>query len=412
MSLLRLVLIRWLERRLSVRSLYKILKPIAFAHAVFTVLKGTVLKGKPPSVTLPDCLGTGKPVCAVRPGRTFLYLNRTLQYFPEQLSSAKWRNCCRIVGLEHLQTARRGGRPVVLAFCHFGAYFLLECWLQAAGFPVATLVGATSKSKSRFRRLNDQLSPFVENPMMFFLDQLRQASEFLAVGNSLLIAIDSNFGKQMSVPMCEGWIFQMATGAIRLATRHQADLIPCSIIGEGRWQFRIEVGRPVPREYLSAEADGLSAGRHLLEEMSVHFQACPEQCSTPLVQRFRLPNNLSEATSAEKKADTCEIQLGRGDSGVRHRARMAATFTSKHQRRLMGGLLGAVVLVACVGCQTFSLSEEDFQRQQRGETVDHETGEVVGVVGSVGYRGAIIGEAVTAAVRKQIVRLMIEDAKS
>lgn len=175
----------------------------------------------------------------------------------------------------------------MLAFCHFGPYFLLESWLYAAGFPAAALVGETSRSNTRFRRLSNQLSPFVENPILFFLDQLRQAREFLAAGNSLLLAIDSKFGKQLRVPVHDGWLFQMATGPIRLAARHQAELIPCCIMEEGRWQFRIELGQPVPREYLTPKADGISAGQHLLKEMSVHFQTCPQQCSRHLVQRFR-----------------------------------------------------------------------------------------------------------------------------
>jgi len=86
--------------------------------------------------------------------------------------------------------------------------------------------------------------------------------------------------------------------------------------------------------------------------------------------------------------------------GVRHTTRMTATVTSTLQRRLMGGLLLGVVLTGCVGCQTFSLSDEDFQKQQRGGMVDQETGEAVGVVGTVGYYGAIVGDAVAEAVRK------------
>jgi lauroyl/myristoyl acyltransferase len=210
-----------------------------------------------------------------------------LQSFPEQLPSAKWSGCCRIVGVEPLHKARCGIRPVVLAFCHFGAYDLLGFWLHASGFPVATLVGAASTSPSAFRRLKGRISHFAANPVMFFMDQLPQACEFLAAGDTLLIAIDSHSGKQMSVPFRDGWAFQMATGAIRLAMRYQAELIPCCIIDEGGWQFRVELGRPVPREYLTVGTDGLSAGKHLLEEMSVHFQACPEQCSPGLFQRFR-----------------------------------------------------------------------------------------------------------------------------
>ena len=67
---------------------------------------------------------------------------------------------------------------------------------------------------------------------------------------------------------------------------------------------------------------------------------------------------------------------------------------------MAGGPLFLVVMLACAGCQTFSLSQEDFHRQQEGGTVDRETGQVVGVVGTAGYYGAILGEVVASALRK------------
>jgi hypothetical protein len=79
---------------------------------------------------------------------------------------------------------------------------------------------------------------------------------------------------------------------------------------------------------------------------------------------------------------------------------MTATFSSKLQRRLMGGLLLGIVLTGCVGCQTFSLSDADFQKQQKGGTVDPQTGDIVRVVGTAGYYGAMIGEFVAEAVGK------------
>lgn len=79
---------------------------------------------------------------------------------------------------------------------------------------------------------------------------------------------------------------------------------------------------------------------------------------------------------------------------------MATTFTSKLQRRLISGLLLGIVLTGCVGCQTFSLSDADFQRQQKGQVIDPQTGEIVGVVGTAGYYGAMIGEFVAAATGK------------
>ena len=86
------------------------------------------------------------------------------------------------------------------------------------------------------------------------------------------MAIDAPTGKQMIVPFCDGWDFQMATGAIRFAIRHQAELIPCSIIDEGSWHYRITLGRPVPREHLTPEADWSRAGKRLLGEMLRSFK--------------------------------------------------------------------------------------------------------------------------------------------
>jgi nitrate/nitrite transporter NarK len=70
------------------------------------------------------------------------------------------------------------------------------------------------------------------------------------------------------------------------------------------------------------------------------------------------------------------------------------------ERRITSCLLCGIVLAACAGCQTFSLSEEDLQKQQRGEMADRQTGEVVGLVGSIGYLGAIVGAAVAEAAKR------------
>ncbi len=76
------------------------------------------------------------------------------------------------------------------------------------------------------------------------------------------------------------------------------------------------------------------------------------------------------------------------------------TFASRLPPRLIGRLVCVAVLMAGAGCQTFSLSEEDFQRQQRGEMVDRETGTVVGLVGTVGFFGALLGAAAAEAAKR------------
>jgi hypothetical protein len=79
---------------------------------------------------------------------------------------------------------------------------------------------------------------------------------------------------------------------------------------------------------------------------------------------------------------------------------LTTTFAAMLRRKLIAGLLGGVLLALCAGCQTFSLTEEQFQRQQRGEMADPKTGAAVQAVGTVGYLGAIISEAVAVAGRK------------
>jgi len=59
-------------------------------------------------------------------------------------------------------------------------------------------------------------------------------------------------------------------------------------------------------------------------------------------------------------------------------------------------LLLLVLAVMGTGCQTFNLTKDAFQRQQRGEILDPETGNVVAVVGTFGYYGAAIGAAAVA----------------
>jgi hypothetical protein len=284
--------VRWMERRLSVRSLYWILRLHALVRAI--------LKGFPKTLSLPACLGAAKSVRAIREWRMRDYLNEPLEYFPERLADPKWTSRCRIEGLDQLLRARQNGRPVVLAFAHFGAYRLSKYWLRAAGVPVAAVIVGKAENRTTVERLEDGLCPFPDIPASFYLDQLREANEFLAAGNPLLIAFDNAAGKQVNVPVCGGWTFQMAAGAVRLAIRHQAELVPCAVIDEGRWRFQIKVGRPVPAEHLAAGVDWIHAGKHLLNELLPVFQEHPGQCSNQLIKYFQpSPDVSGDAARAE-----------------------------------------------------------------------------------------------------------------
>jgi len=282
-GLLLCFILRGAERVFSIGIFYRLLKPCAFARAAFN----TVLKNPRPAAPLPDCFRAETTIRAARQWRMNNYLNHIIESFPERLAGDKWKGRCRIEGISRLRQARQAGRPVILAFCHFGPYYLLRPWLRAAGFPVSFLVEGKAGNRSALKRLEDRFALFPEIPTAFHLDELRKTAEFLAAGNPLLIAIDDESGKQMDVPFCNGWTFEMATGAVRLAIRHRAELIPCAIVDEGGWHFRIELGRPVPAEFLMTEAGWICAGKHLLDEMRPHFQARPEQRTADLIRRLK-----------------------------------------------------------------------------------------------------------------------------
>lgn len=66
-------------------------------------------------------------------------------------------------------------------------------------------------------------------------------------------------------------------------------------------------------------------------------------------------------------------------------------FVWKRSKYLIQTMAVGIVLLATTGCQTFSLSQEDFRKQQNGRTVDQKTGETVAVVGECGcFIGGIL----------------------
>jgi hypothetical protein len=272
--------LRWAERRVSARSLFSLLRGFFYARAALN----TAIKSPKPSAALPGFLRPANTRRGRLQKRAAFYLNHMVEFFPDRLMEAKWMNRCRMDGLNHLQTAQHGGRPVVLAFCHFGPYFLLRSWLRAAGIPAGVLLAGKATSRSRLRQLQDRFCVRPEVPLTLYQEQWREVAEFLKAGSPLLVAIDVPRGRQLNIPFGEGWTFQMAAGAVRLARQHQAELIPCCIIDEGAWHFRIKLGPPAPQDCLASDTEGHRAGRYLLETMLPHFQSSPEQCLDDLTR--------------------------------------------------------------------------------------------------------------------------------
>jgi len=297
---LRTCVLPAMERRLSIRQFYCAIRTAAFTRAV--------LRGNAPPIPLPPCLRSANSPPTIRASHTSYYLNRALRYLARALASPKWKDRCRIQGLEQVRKAQEEGVPHILAFCHFGPYHLLPFWLRAAGLPVTAFLGGKSNAGPGPAWFEDRVSPCREMPTVFYEDQMREVIKSLAAGNWLLMAIDSGAGHRVDVPVGNGWSFPMATGAIRLACRHRARLISCCIIDEGRWRFRIELGRAAPTPYLAGNEDWTRAGRHLLDEMLIHFRSYPSQCSSGLVRSFQPRRDQTAALTKYRPRTCCGVR--------------------------------------------------------------------------------------------------------
>lgn len=224
----------------------------------------------------------------MRDARANYYLSRVLEFFPDRLATPKWRDRFQTRGLHHLEEARRRGRGVVLVCFHFGTYKLIPFWLRALDIPVLAILRGNSKNRSRAKRMKDQRSPFPKIPTVLYNgDQLRQTVEHLSLGHVLLVAADREARQQIHLPLEDQWSFSMATGAMRLAARADAQLLPCWMTDEGRWNFRLEIGAPLPGPCRADEADLRRAGQHLLEVMLPLLRRRPEACEGYLLDRFR-----------------------------------------------------------------------------------------------------------------------------
>ncbi|MCL4181273.1 MAG: hypothetical protein KJ072_26465 [Verrucomicrobia bacterium] len=275
--------LRGLECLLPAPLYCGVLYPVAHARAL---IHGWV-KGTPPPAW-PAGLPGLEPARVHRLYRLPLYLNRTFEYLPDRLAMPKWRDHCRWIGFEPVKRLLDAGRPVILAFVHFGPFVLLRNWLRAAGVPVAMFAGGEARSRAPLKLRKDRWALFPEVALTFYQDELADAIRHLESGRALGIAIDSGSGRQMQVPAGEGWRCQLATGPIRLARRHGAALVPCAIYNEKTWRVAVELGTPVSEETLAAGDE--PAGAAVMASLMPILLAHPEEWTPQLGGRFsRVP---------------------------------------------------------------------------------------------------------------------------
>jgi len=281
---LHVAFVRRLESCLSPDTLYAVVCPYFLMRAIFNNL----FKRSLPQPPAPDFLRTPRNFRTRVRERMNIYLDEVLHNFYDRLNQPKWLSRFEIVGLEHLEAARRAGRPVILVYWHFGTYPLLPGWMKRAiDYPLIPFVGGISSKRKVLARMQDQYLSRPDVPILVQADQLRELVRWVKGTNLIYIAIDVPISKQVTVPFCDGWDFQLTSGPFRLANQFGADLIACGLTREGPWRYRMFFSRPAPRELLADETDGHpAAGRHLIAEMLPEFKSRPEECQDAMIQRL------------------------------------------------------------------------------------------------------------------------------
>ena len=268
---------RGLARCLGVDGLYAVARAFYLTRATFNEL----FRKPPQARAEPEWLRTDGRLPARIRRRTQKYLNYLLKSFPDRLAEPAWLCRCQVEGAEHVQAARQAGRPVVLAFFHFGPIYTIRQWVRAHGIPAAALVFGALETHGGLAEFRDRRTPFPKVPIAFYPRQLRAMTEFLAAGNILMIAVDTAVGRHTTAQVDSEWALDLNTGPARLANRTGADLILMTIINEGPWRFRIKFSPPIPGAELPTEADQAAANQRLLTAMLPDFKAHPDQFDLP-----------------------------------------------------------------------------------------------------------------------------------
>jgi Bacterial lipid A biosynthesis acyltransferase len=195
---------------------------------------------------------------------------RFLTFWPDRLAGPRWRSRCEVTGPPDALAAAKAHRPVVLVSLHVGPCVLLPYWLRSLGVPVATM-SASRDGRSVWRERRYRLTPQPEIPVVFGVEEVRAAIDFLGAGHTLLLLIDVPRGRQHRVPF-EDRTLSLATSALRMAARCDALVVPCLIAEKSPWQFAIHTSAALPPQLSESEAM-----LHLIHEWTPILRKFPEQ---------------------------------------------------------------------------------------------------------------------------------------
>ena len=221
--------------------------------------------------------------------RLAMCMARFVCCWPEQLRQPRWSGRCQFIGLERLTTIVAERRPVVLATFHYGNLPELYHWVRSRGIGVAFLasrdLGTVPAYRSRLDLLADRANGLEGVPRLIGIGHLhlRGAREFLSLPNrALAIAMEGRTKRDISVHG-PGYILRMAPGALHLAAKAHAVVIPCIISAERYLRWTIRFGEPLPDDLVTCDDRHPQGCEHILREVGPWISVQPEQAASELI---------------------------------------------------------------------------------------------------------------------------------
>lgn len=179
-------------------------------------------------------------------------------------------------GLSHLQRALTQGRGAVLASAHFGNP---EIAVQALALGIRVFALTEPLDPPQFLRLTQHLrSAHGHTYLPVSLSGAKKAVRYLRNGGTVAILIDRDIQRRgVPTPFC-GRSAPMPTGAVELALRTGADLIPCFVHRERGFHYHAYMG-PTLSLVRSGDAqqDLRVNSANLLARFEEHLRSDPGQ---------------------------------------------------------------------------------------------------------------------------------------
>jgi KDO2-lipid IV(A) lauroyltransferase len=181
-----------------------------------------------------------------------------------------------VEGLHHLQKALAEGRGAVLASAHFGNP---EIVVQALALGIRVLVLVEPLEPPQFLRLTQRLrSAHGHTYLPANLSGIKEALRYLRNGGTVAVMIDRDIQRRgVPMPLC-GQPAAMPVGAVGLALRTGADLIPCFVHREQGFRYHAYMGPPLSLLHTGDEQKDLLVNSvNLLALFEEHLRTDPGQ---------------------------------------------------------------------------------------------------------------------------------------